>query len=258
MFMPSKTGYGAGTKEFADRPNLVRVVIGEAGSKSEIQVPNPLAAPEAQAPVPTRKLQGQLEPQPQPQPVMIGSAHDEPTTTAPSGLLHNSLLCLETNIDDMNPQLFESVIANLFEAGARDAWVTTIVMKKGRPAFTLSALCDDARQTAVLSVFLEQTTTLGVRVQHVDRLSLERRFEPVETNFGQVMVKVGLWGTREVNIHPECALSDPQCLHVAWWLTCDFFWLRYEDCKKLAEENSVPVGTVIDAAKTAYYNKRSS
>lgn len=149
---------------------------------------------------------------------------------AESSLHSHGLVRFEANLDDINPQLFESIIANLLTAGARDAWVTNILMKKGRPAFMLCALTDDAPEVrgAVLSVYLQQSSTLGVRLSRVERLSIDRRFETLTTPYGAVSVKLGVWGGKVVNVHPE-----------------------YEDCKARAAESGVAIKEVFAAAEAA-------
>lgn len=160
---------------------------------------------------------------------------DEPD--APGPLQSDQLLQLEANLDDINPQLFESIIAALLSAGARDAWVTNILMKKGRPAFMLCALCDDnpTVRSKVLEIYLTQSSTLGVRVQRVQRLSIGRRFETLTTPYGAVSVKLGVWGDRVVNVHPE-----------------------YEDCKARAAECNVPIKEVFAQAEAAAAHLHSS
>ena len=147
-----------------------------------------------------------------------------------ASLRSDELLRLEANLDDINPQLFESIIAALLSAGARDAWVTNILMKKGRPAFMLCALCDDTSEirAKVLDVYLTQSSTLGVRVSRVERLSIGRRFETLTTPYGAVSVKLGVWDGRVVNVHPE-----------------------YEDCKARAAECGVAIKEVFAAAEAA-------
>ena len=122
-----------------------------------------------------------------------------------------ALVTIETNLDDMNPQLFGPASEALFAAGARDVWVTPIQMKKGRPAHTLSVLADAPpapAAAAVTRVMLEHTTALGVRVTPVTRMALHRRHITVRTVGGSdVRVKLGTWGAGEAaaiaNAHPE-------------------------------------------------------
>ena len=101
----------------------------------------------------------------------------------------DEVVVLEANIDDMSPQHYELAIERLFAAGARDVWLTPIVMKKGRPAIALSALALPADEDAVAQAMLAQTTTLGVRVRRERRHLLERSESTVETPYGPVRVK---------------------------------------------------------------------
>jgi uncharacterized protein (TIGR00299 family) protein len=101
----------------------------------------------------------------------------------------DEVVVLETNIDDMSPQHYELAIERLFAAGARDVWLTPIVMKKGRPAIALAALALPADEDAVANAMLAQTTTLGVRVRRERRHLLERTESTIDTPYGPVRVK---------------------------------------------------------------------
>ncbi len=135
------------------------------------------------------------------------------------------LIVVETNLDDMTGELTGFVMERLFEAGARDVWVTPTQMKKNRPAIVLSVLCDSSSLPTVLQILLRETTTLGVRVHEVERLCLQREFVEVETPYGVVKVKVAKLGKEIVNISPE-----------------------YEDCRRIALERKVPLKEVMAAA----------
>lgn len=117
------------------------------------------------------------------------------------------LLVLEANVDDLTPELVPDAIEALLAAGALDAWATPILMKRGRPALTISALCDPEVQAEVRRAFFEATSTFGVRVQEVTRPELERRIVEVELAPGgpSVRVKVGLLDGRAVSAKPEHA-----------------------------------------------------
>ncbi len=135
------------------------------------------------------------------------------------------LIVVETNLDDMTGELTGFVMERLFEAGAKDVWVTPTQMKKNRPAIVLSVLCDSSSLPTVLQILLRETTTLGVRVHEVERLCLQREFVEVETPYGVVKVKVAKLGKEIVNISPE-----------------------YEDCRRIALERKVPLKEVMAAA----------
>ncbi len=112
------------------------------------------------------------------------------------------ILLVETNIDDMNPQGFELLYSRLFEAGALDVWVQTILMKKMRPAFKLSVLCEHTKREEIAEVIFKETTSLGVRFLELDRFSLERKMVSVKTRWGKVRVKIAELEGRKV-ISPE-------------------------------------------------------
>jgi pyridinium-3,5-bisthiocarboxylic acid mononucleotide nickel chelatase len=112
-------------------------------------------------------------------------------------------ILVETNIDDMSPELLPYVIDSLLAAGAQDAWITSILMKKGRPAFTLSALMGTAEIDRVLDVVYRETTTLGVRVREVTKDELAREWIEVEVAGQSVRVKMGRRGGVIVTMAPE-------------------------------------------------------
>ncbi|PQV63145.1 hypothetical protein B1R32_11552 [Abditibacterium utsteinense] len=191
-----KIGLGAGKREFADRPNILRVSVGET---SEISTKNQSVS--------TKNEGNEL------------------------GLEWTTLSLLETNIDDMNPQLFESVFERLFETGALDVWMTPIAMKKGRAAQKLAVLCEESAKNALLTAILRETTTLGVRIQSIERAGLKREFEVVSTRFGEVRVKVALWDEENLRrAHPE-----------------------WDDVKRLAKQSGASAREVFEAAVKASF-----
>jgi uncharacterized protein (TIGR00299 family) protein len=103
---------------------------------------------------------------------------------------HGDVVQIETNIDDMNPQLYEHVAERLVAAGALDVWTQAAQMKKGRPGTLLAALAPAERSDAVADALLAETTTIGVRRWPVTRVTLPRRIESVMTSLGPVRVKV--------------------------------------------------------------------
>ena len=136
---------------------------------------------------------------------------------------------LETNIDDMNPQLFASVSEKLFAAGAKDVWFTPIQMKKNRPAILLSALGPASSESALTQVILRETTTLGVRVHMLHhRHEARREMRSIETPFGPVQVKIKWLGKEPAGAMPE-----------------------YEDCRALADKSQTPVRDVYESALVA-------
>lgn len=177
---PRALGVGSGKKRFPDRPNLLRVIVGEAEA-------------------------------------------DQARLT---GLQHETLNLVETNIDDMNPELFQYVMERLFDAGAVDVWFQPIQMKKNRPAVLLSALCSQEACAAVVTTLLCETTTLGARVSDIGRVALRRDCREVDTRFGAVRVKVAQW--------PERGLQRAAP--------------EYDDVERLARQHGVPAREVYEAA----------
>ncbi|MGY1814929.1 nickel pincer cofactor biosynthesis protein LarC [Blastococcus sp. SYSU D00820] len=115
-----------------------------------------------------------------------------------------ALVQLEANVDDLDPRAWPAVIGALLAAGARDAWLTPVLMKKGRPAHVVSALVDPAGLAAVRGTLLRETTTLGVRETVVARHTLTRAFRTVDLDGQPVAVKLGLaHDGRVVNAMPE-------------------------------------------------------
>ncbi|MYC94314.1 MAG: nickel pincer cofactor biosynthesis protein LarC [Caldilineaceae bacterium SB0661_bin_32] len=138
------------------------------------------------------------------------------------------LVVIETNIDDMNPELFEPVQHRLFDAGALDVWTTAIGMKKSRPGTLLRVLAPPTVESALAAIMLRETTTLGVRVHHVRRHVAERDVQTVATPFGPVRVKVKRVEGKTVGAKPE-----------------------FDDCQALAEATETPLPAVYAAALAA-------
>lgn len=136
---------------------------------------------------------------------------------------------IETNIDDLNPQFYDSVMEKLFAAGALDVYLSPIQMKKNRPGVLLSVLSPSERVNELSEIVIRETSTLGVRISEWDRLCLDRRWQEVETEFGTIKIKIGELNGQVINASPE-----------------------YEDCKHAAEEHGVPVKRVYDAAVGRY------
>lgn len=135
---------------------------------------------------------------------------------------------LETNVDDMDPRVWPTVLAELLAAGAADAWLVPIVMKKGRPAHTLAVLTAADRRAALRRLIFELTSTIGVREVAVSRVALDRFWVPLPVAGGQVRLKVAHRGGAVVHATPE-----------------------FEDAAKVAEERSVPVRRVLEEAVAA-------
>ena len=112
-------------------------------------------------------------------------------------------LVLEANVDDLDPRLWPVALERLLAAGASDAWLTPILMKKGRPAHTLSVLVPPERRADVLDVVFAETTTIGLRVFGVDKLALERSEHTVDIDGHRIRVKVASYAGAVVNAQPE-------------------------------------------------------
>jgi uncharacterized protein (TIGR00299 family) protein len=147
----------------------------------------------------------------------------EPADAAPSGPA-----VLEANIDDLDPRLWPGVLDALFAAGASDAWLTPILMKKGRPAHTLSVLCQPEAIPDVQAAVFATTSTIGLRVAPVGKVALDRTASSVEVLGGRVGVKIATAGGRVVNVSVE-----------------------YEDVAALARASGLPVKEVLRAATAA-------
>jgi uncharacterized protein (DUF111 family) len=135
---------------------------------------------------------------------------------------------IETNVDDMAPELLPYVIERLMGAGALDAWVTPIMMKKGRHGVTLSVLCDPATTKGLLDIVFTETSTLGVRIGPVEREILDRKETEVEVEGQRIRVKLGIRHGRVVTVAPE-----------------------YEDAARVARAMGIPLKQVYDAARAA-------
>ncbi len=110
---------------------------------------------------------------------------------------------LETNIDDMNPEVYSYLFEKLFEAGALDVALTPIYMKKNRPASKLTVLCNSEITDSLLDILLKETSTFGVRILEGNRICLEREIVEVETRYGALKVKVGSRDGKPMTISPE-------------------------------------------------------
>jgi hypothetical protein len=166
-------GVGAGSLDFPDRPNILRLFLGDH----------------------------------------------------PSGaIVEETLVEIATNIDDMNPQVYPLVLDKIFAEGALDAWLTPIVMKKGRPAVTLELLCSPEKVDAMKSIIFTQTPTLGVRIREVVRSSLPREIRKVVTEYGEIEVKVATLPDGSLRAIPE-----------------------FESVKKASEAKGAPFDTVYRA-----------
>src|SRR5690349_20842209 len=109
----------------------------------------------------------------------------------PAGLETDTVVRLETNLDDLSPEIAGAVMDRLFDAGALDVWYTAVHMKKNRPGMMLSTLCSEENSGECAAIILRETSAFGLRVDRVLRLKLDRRFESVTTPHGEITVKLG-------------------------------------------------------------------
>jgi len=176
-----KIGYGAGEREFPDRPNLLRVLLGETGP---------------------------------------AWGHDE-------------MVVLETNIDDMNPEIYDYVLDRLFAAGARDVSLSPIQMKKNRPGTLLRIIGEPSTRDRLAEIIFKETSTIGIRYYPVKRLVLKRVPLRLKTRFGSVWVKMIEEPDGEKRIVPE-----------------------YEELKKLAEVKKIPLKWLYDEVLGSFNKER--
>ena len=170
-------GYGAGTADLAETPNVLRLLVGE-NAVSE-----------------------------------VGEYWGAPVTV------------IETNVDDMSPQIYGYFAERALAAGALDVFSTAAQMKKNRPGLLVTILCEAEKVSQLIDLMFRETTTIGVRTYEVRRKTLERELVPVETEFGTIHVKLARMNGSLLNASPE-----------------------YEDCQKIAAESGVPLKQVIAAA----------
>jgi uncharacterized protein (TIGR00299 family) protein len=178
----SSIGYGAGSRDLKEIPNVMRLVVGQR-SVGEREAANF-------------------------DQVSLGGVTLNGVTLDRVSL--DRVALLETNIDDMNPEYFSHIYDDLFRVGALDVWVTPVLMKKGRPGFVLSVLASQPVVSALTGAILSGTTTAGVRLTEVDRCKLEREIIEVDTRFGKVKVKVFTLGAAR-----RCAPEYEDCLRVS-------------------------------------------
>jgi uncharacterized protein (TIGR00299 family) protein len=235
-FTPRRIGYGVGTSRWPDRPNVLRLTLAD---EVFVRPSTPASQGEVYA-------QGERERSTPSHSESHASAHADPTSVRPErsreaaeskgegeALWRPGLFELATNLDDCSGQLVARAIEVALAAGALDAWVAPVTMKKGRPGLVLSALADLAHRDAVARAFLSETTTLGVRCAAVERVELAREHVTVETAYGPVRVKEGRLGGALLSAHPE-----------------------YDDCVARAGERGAAVKEVMAAALAAHRARR--
>ena len=133
---------------------------------------------------------------------------------------------IETNIDDMNPQFYDYLIERLLAIGVLEVFVTPILMKKNRPGHLLTIICPPEKLPSVTNFLLRETTTLGLRWHEEERAKTDREILVRETKYGKIRFKLARWEGQVVNLSPE-----------------------YDDCKRLALENGIPLKEVFEEAR---------
>jgi pyridinium-3,5-bisthiocarboxylic acid mononucleotide nickel chelatase len=156
--------------------------------------------------------------------VVLGDRNDQPAQ--PDDPVMMSVL--ETNVDDMDPRVWPTVLTSLLAAGAADAWLVPIVMKKGRPAHTLAVLTPVDSRDVLRRLIFELTSTIGIREVAVARVALDRFWVPLPVTGGQVRLKVAHQGGEVLHATPE-----------------------FEDAADVAAQRSVPVRRVLEEAVAA-------
>ena len=179
-------GYGAGTRNSKDFPNVVRLSIGEASHTDADASPS-------------------------------HSTHSDTVTV------------METALDDLSPQVLAHVAETAMAQGALDVMLTPVIMKKGRPGTVLTVLCNPTDSAVLERLILSHTSTLGVRIRQERRSCLERKHVPVNTEYGEIRIKIGSLGSETMNAAPE-----------------------YEDCRAAAAKHRVAIKQVQQAAIAAY------
>ena len=173
--VPGSVGYGAGTADPTDWPNVLRAFL---------STPTPL--PEGE------------------------------------GIQADEIIQLETNIDDMNPQLYNTVMERLFENGALDVSLTPTIMKRNRPGIILTVLAQPEHAGMLTQLLFRETTTLGVRSQRISRTTLPRSMQTIRLPQGRVRVKTIRVG-KAVKHRPE-----------------------FQDCQAIAQKTGMPIQEIIE------------
>jgi uncharacterized protein (TIGR00299 family) protein len=133
---------------------------------------------------------------------------------------HNALL-IECNIDDMNPEFFEHISEELFKVGASDVFISNIIMKKGRPANVLNVICENGCADSVKEIIFTESTSVGTRTIPFRKDTIVRKFDTLNTIYGEVSVKRSFYNDKQVSCKPE-----------------------YDECRKIASERKLPVKEV--------------
>jgi len=147
----------------------------------------------------------------------------------PGGYEIDTVTRLETNLDDSSPEILGATMDKLLAAGALDVWFTPIQMKKNRPGVLLSVLCEATHVEPLADIIFRETSAFGLRTEQLVRLKLERQFEKVITEFGEVTIKLGLKAGQVVQVAPE-----------------------FESCRAVSHQSGQSLRAIYEAATRAY------
>jgi uncharacterized protein (TIGR00299 family) protein len=205
-------GFGAGSQNFKNRPNVLRLFIGNLRDKNVPPIDRLPSPPfeKLNPPIPPLEKGGKGG--------FEKLGRGKMLKRDVGGLLDETVTVIEANIDDMNPQVYEYVTEKLFKTGALDVFLTQVLMKKGRPGIKLTVLCKEADSEKLIKIVMKETTTIGLRFYEVKRRVLQREIKLIDTEFGKVRVKFSRLGDEILKATPE-----------------------YEDCKRIAKKFNIPL-----------------
>ena len=219
-----RTGYGAGTRE-QEFPNVLRAFLCEGVAQPTAQPVQPTASTSTPSAMPaslpiSNGSNSRMNREPYPE--------QHTVRQTPSGYHEAPATVIEANLDDMNPQLFETLLEHLLAAGALDVVLIPAQMKKHRPGTLVQILAAPQTVDALLAILFTESTTIGARTYAVTKRMLQRETRTLDTPFGPIRAKVAQLGEHIVNVSPE-----------------------YEDCRALARQHDVPLKLVHAAASAA-------
>ena len=213
-------GYGAGTRNPPDFPNVLRLLVGDSADVTT------QAFAQSSSPIAHGSIKQTSTSEPAKHSPDNNTTHTHHHTT-------QTVTVLETALDDLSPQLLAAVAEQALAAGALDVMLTPAIMKKGRPGTLLTILANPADRDALEHLILRETTTLGVRIREDRRSCLDRTHTTVQTAFGPIRMKIGSLSGEELNAAPE-----------------------FEDCRTAANHHNVAIKLVQQAAITTYRTKQ--
>ncbi len=216
-----RIGYGAGTRNPQDFPNVLRIHIGENFDAATINTHGASVRSDHMA-VTSSSVSANPAVE---STTMERSARDD----AHSHHESETVTVLETALDDLSPQVLAYVTETALAQGALDVMLTPVIMKKGRPGTLLTVLCNPSESFALQRLILRETSTLGVRIRQDRRTCLERSHSTVHTAYGDIRMKIGSIDGEVLNAAPE-----------------------FEDCRAAAIQHKIPLKQVQQAATVAY------